>query len=74
MPRHITDILFGASLFAVGAVGIFRPVIILRWAKQAHPQIPEDDGTALAIVRLIGLGILAFAGFFLMIIVRSFGS
>jgi hypothetical protein len=49
-------------------------VVIVRWAKRAHPDLPEDDGTILWIARLVGIGGLGVALFFVMIIVRSFSN
>ena len=58
-----------------GAVlAIVRPVVIVHWAKRAHPELPEDDETILWIARLIGVGILGIAVFFLVIVIRSFSS
>ena len=68
------DIVF-PILMVVGAVfAILRPVVVVRWAKRAHPDLPEDDERILWIARLIGVGLLGIGGFILMIIVRSFSS
>jgi hypothetical protein len=55
-------------------LAILRPVAIVRWAKRAHPDLPEDDETVLRIARLVGVGALGVAVFFLVIIVRSLSS
>ena len=72
--RHLTDIVFAALVLGVAALAILRPVVILRWAKRAHPDIPEDDRTILWIARLVGIGGLGVALFFVLIIVRSFSN
>jgi hypothetical protein len=69
---HLTDVLFPVLMLGGAALAIFRPVVIVRWAKRAHPDLPEDDETILWIARLIGVGILGIAMFILVIIVRSF--
>ena len=71
---QIADVIF-PILMVVGAVlAILRPVVIVRWAKRAHPDLVEDDERVLWIARLIGVGLLGIGGFILMIIVRSFSS
>lgn len=71
---QIADVVF-PILIVVGAVfAIVRPVVIVRWAKLAHPDLPEDDERVLWIARLIGLGLLGVGGFILMIIVHSLSS
>jgi hypothetical protein len=72
--RHLTDIVFAALLISVAVLAILRPVAIVRWAKRAHPDLPEDDETVLRIARLVGVGALGVAVFFLVIIVRSLSS
>ena len=72
--RHLTDIVFAALVLGVAALAILRPVVILRWAKRAYPDIPEDDRTILWIARLVGIGGLGVALFFVLIIVRSFSN
>ena len=70
--RHLTDVAFAALVLGVAVLAILRPVVIVRWAKRAHPDLPEDDETILWIARLVGVGGLGVAAFFLVIIVRSF--
>ncbi len=70
--RHLTDVVFAASLIGVAALAILRPVVIVRSAKRAYPDLPEDDETILWIARLTGVGGLGVALFLLAIIVRSF--
>lgn len=72
--RHLTDVVFAALVLGVAVLAILRPVVIVRWAKRAHPNLPEDDETILWIARLVGVGGLGVAVFFLVIIVRSFSS
>jgi hypothetical protein len=72
--RHLTDVVLAALVLGVAVLAIFRPVVIVRWAKRAHPDLPEDDGTILWIARLVGVGGLGVGLFFLMIIVRSFSN
>lgn len=62
-----------AGLMLGGAIlAIFHPVVIVRWAKGTHPDLSEDDDTNLWIARLVGVGLLGFAVFFLVLIDRSF--
>ncbi len=70
--RHLTDVVLAALVLGVAVLAILRPVVIVRWAKRAHPDLPEDDETILWIARLVGVGGLGVAVFFLVIIVRSF--
>jgi hypothetical protein len=54
-----------------------RPVchlVVVQWAKRAHPDLREDDQTVLRIARLVGVGALGVAVFFLVLIVRSLTS
>ena len=70
--RHVTDIIFASSFLGVSLLAILRPIVVLRWAKRAHPELPEDDETLWWIPRLLGVVGLGMALFFLVIIVRSF--
>ena len=72
--RQIADAIFPVLMLVGAVLAILRPVVIVRWAKRAHPDLPEDDERVLWIARLIGVGILGIGGFILMIIVRSFSS
>ena len=69
---HLTDIFVAVLIWGVALFSYLRPVIIIGWAKRAHPDISEDDETVLRITRLIGFGILGVATFFSVIVVRSF--
>lgn len=70
--RHVVDIVLAVSALSMALLGILRPVVIVRWAKQAHPELRENDETLLSITRLIGVGGLCIALFFLVIVIRSF--
>jgi hypothetical protein len=72
--RQIADAIFPILMLVGAVLAIFRPVVIVRWAKRAHPDLPEDDERVLWIARFIGVGLLGIGGFILMIIVRSFSS
>ena len=72
--RKLADVLFAVLMLGVMGLGILRPVVIVRWAKRAHPAIPEDDSRILWITRLIGVAGFGVALFLLVIIVRSFSS
>ena len=72
--RQLADIVLPAFVLGVAVVAILRPVVIVRWAKRAHPDLPEDDETVLWIARLIGVGGLVLGLFLLMIIARSLSS
>jgi hypothetical protein len=72
--RHLTDVVIATLVLSVAVLAILHPVVIVRWAKRAHPDLPEDDGTVLWIARLIGVGGLGVAVFFFVIIIRSFSS
>jgi hypothetical protein len=69
--RHVVDILFAALLFTIAVIAIVRPVVSVRWARRAHPQLAEDDQSVLWIARLVGIGGLGVTAFFCMIIFRS---
>lgn len=69
---HVTDVLFAVTFFVLAILAITRPDVILRWAKQAHPEYARDNATLLWIVRFIGVVGLGLAVFFSLIIVRSF--
>lgn len=71
---QIADVVFPILMVGGAVLAILRPVVIVRWAKRAHPDLPEDDERVLWIARLIGVGLLGIGGFILMIIVRSFSS
>ena len=71
---QIADVVFPILMVGGALLAILRPVVIVRWAKRAHPDLPEDDERVLWIARLIGVGLLGIGGFILMIIVRSFSS
>jgi hypothetical protein len=61
-----------AAFLSVAILGIVRPVVIVGWAKHAHPGLMEDDEAALWIARLVGIGGLGVVIFFCVIIIRSF--
>jgi hypothetical protein len=69
--RHVADVGFALALIGVAVVAIIRPVVILRWAKRAHPGLAEDDRAALWVARLVGIGGLGVALFFSLIVLRS---
>jgi hypothetical protein len=46
--------------------------VVIRWAKRAHPALPEDNETIEWIARFIGVGGLVVAMFFLVLTIRSF--
>lgn len=58
---QIADIVFPILMLMGAALAILRPVVIVRWAKRAHPDLPEDDKRVLWIARLIGVGLLGSA-------------
>jgi hypothetical protein len=55
----------------VAVIAIVRPVVIVRWARQAHPQLEEDDPSFLWIARIVGIGGLGVTAFFCIIIFRT---
>jgi hypothetical protein len=69
--RHAVDVLFATVLLTIALIAIVRPVVIVRWARRAHPQLEEDDQSVLWIARLIGIGGLGVTAFFCIIIFRS---
>jgi len=71
MMRHLVDLFFAGALIGVAILGIVHPVVVLRWAKRAHPELCEDDKAALLVTRLVGVGGLGVAVFFLVVILRS---
>jgi hypothetical protein len=70
--RHVADVVFGIAMLSFAITAIVRPVIMVRWAKRAHPQLSEDDKIVLGFTRLIGVGGLCVVAFFWLIIIRSF--
>jgi len=72
--RHLIDVILVAWLLGVAVLAILRPVVIVRWAKRAHPDLPEDDETILWIARLVGVGGLGVGLCLLVIIARSFAT
>ena len=72
--RHLADLLFAALMLGVAILAVLRPVVIVRWAKRAHPEIPEGDLRILWITRLIGMVGLGLAVLLSVIIIRSFSS
>jgi hypothetical protein len=61
-------------MLIVAVVAIVRPVVIVRWAKRAkraHPELSEDDESALWIARLVGIEGLGVTAFFWIIVIRS---
>ena len=72
--RQVADALIPILMVLGALLAIFRPVVILRWAKRAHPDLPEDDERVLWIARLIGVGLFGIGGFILIVIVRSFSN
>ena len=72
--RHLADVVLAALVLGVALLAILRPVVIVRWAKRAYPDLPEDDDMVLWIARLVGVGGLGVALFFMVIVVRSFRS
>jgi len=72
--RHLADLLFAALMLGVAILAVLRPVVIVRWAKRAHPEILEGDLRILWITRLIGMVGLGLAVLLSVIIIRSFSS
>jgi hypothetical protein len=70
--RHLAGVLFAMAFFGFAILGIARPDVVLRWAKQAHPEFEGDEAPLLLIVRLIGAVGLCIALFFSILVVRSF--
>lgn len=60
-----------ALLVCVGVLGILRPVVLVRWAKGAHPEIPEDDAAVLWFVRFTCLWGVVIGLFLLLRALRS---
>jgi hypothetical protein len=58
-------------MLAFPIIGLVKPVAILKWAKQAHPGLREDDETALSFIRLICAGALLIGIYFAVLVVRS---
>lgn len=69
--HELPSILLILALLGGAITGIVRPVVIVRWAKSAHPQLAEDDRFALLLTRLIGVFGLCITIFALVIIIRS---
>ena len=70
----MVDVILTGLALGGAVLAIVRPVVIVRWAKWAHPELPEDDETVLLIARIIGVGGLGLAVFLLVIVARSFSS
>jgi hypothetical protein len=71
---HLTDFMIPASLLCGAVVAILRPITFLRWAKQAHPDLPENDTRMLWIVRFIGAGGLGITVYAIVLLVRGFSA
>jgi hypothetical protein len=69
--RHAIDVFFAAMLLTVAIIAIVRPIIVVRWAKRAHPALAEDDQAVLWTARLVGIGGLGVTTFFVVIVIRS---
>jgi hypothetical protein len=65
--------LFLVTIFflCMGGLGVFRPAVIVRWAKTAHPDLREDDDTTLWITRMIGAAQLCGGVYMFVLAVRS---
>lgn len=68
---HLADLLFAALMLGITTLAVLRPDVIVRWAKRAHPDIPEDDERILWITRLIGIVGLGAAVLLSVVIFRS---
>ena len=66
------DLLFAALALGLALLAILRPVVIVRWAQRAHPDLSEQNSQALWTTRFIGVSGLGVAIFYLLIIIRSF--
>ena len=71
--RHVAVVFFALSMTIVALTGIFRPDVIVGWAKNAHPRLTDDDKSVLWITRFIGVGGLLATAFFWVIVIRSLG-
>jgi hypothetical protein len=70
--RPVGFVIITALAIGIGVLGILRPVVLVRWAKGAHPDLPEDNEGVLWLVRFIGMIQLAIGLRCLVIIVWSF--
>lgn len=71
--RHVADVVFVLCWLGLATVCVFRPVIMARWVKQAHPSLDENDRTILWFIRILGIGNLALSLALSVVIIRSFG-
>jgi len=69
--ERVVDVFVAVMMVGICALIIVRPVVVLQWARRAHPQVAEDDANALSIVRLVGVGGLFVTGFFLLVVLQS---
>ena len=71
--RHFADVVMALFVLGTTTIGVFRPVTIARWVRQAHPSIDENDQAVLLFIRLICVVGLCFSLVFSMVIIRSLG-
>lgn len=71
--RHVADVVIVLGWIGLAMVCVFRPVIMARWVKQAHPNLDENDRTVLWFIRILGVGNLALSVALSVVIIRSFG-
>jgi hypothetical protein len=69
--RNIADILFGAMMSSFVVISIVRPVVVVRWAQRAHPQIEEDSQFLLSLTRFIGIVGSCVMLFYWVLFIRS---
>jgi hypothetical protein len=63
--QRLAEVICPIGLIAGGVLSILRPVVIVRWVQRAHPDLPEDIGQYMWIVRVIGFGLLGVGGLIL---------
>lgn len=69
---HLGPGLFAALMLGGALTAVIRPGVIVRWARQAHPELREDDADILLLTRFIGLGGCVVAMTILFVMIRSF--
>jgi hypothetical protein len=58
---HAAILLWLLLIGGGGVCGIFRPEILVSWAKTAHPQLSTTSPAALWSARVVGVGLLVMS-------------
>jgi hypothetical protein len=62
LPDRVQLVLVLSSFLLTGVCALLFPVVIIRWAKTAHPQLDENDESIWWVSRPIGVSFLLLSG------------